>query len=198
MKDNLYTLLYAVLLGVVCALLLAGTGEFTEPYRKANAKADKIRNILNVLGVSGDPGASAKELLATFEKEVGEVEQDSMTLYRLKDSGAVAVPFSGAGLWGPIKGFLALETDRVGIRGITFYEQEETPGLGGEIAAEWFTNQFEGKKIVSEAGTPGLEIVARKPGAQNEVHAISGATMTSKRVESMINKTVNKLVKRGE
>jgi Na+-transporting NADH:ubiquinone oxidoreductase subunit C len=99
----------------------------------------------------------------------------------------VAVPFTGPGLWGPIKGVMSLEPDLLTIREISFYQQEETPGLGGEIGSKWFQDQFKGKEIVSPAGEPGFHI--RKPGNpldENSVDGISGATMTSERVQSII------------
>ena len=75
----------------------------------------------------------------------------------------------------------------VTIRGIRFYKQEETPGLGGEIGASWFQDQFKGKKIVSPSGEYGFSI--NKPGSgtgSNQVDGITGATMTSERVGIMI------------
>ena len=101
--------------------------------------------------------------------------------------------FEGPGLWGPIKGFLALESDMKTIRGLTFYEQEETPGLGGEIVADWFREQFAGKTIVDAQGKAGIEIGGSKSGP-NHVDGITGATMTCDKVEAMLNKLVKTLV----
>jgi Na+-transporting NADH:ubiquinone oxidoreductase subunit C len=98
------------------------------------------------------------------------------------------VPFTGPGLWGQIHGILALEPDLQTIRGVRFYRHEETPGLGGEISAAWFLEQFPGRKLVGEDGTPGFRIP--KPGgakgAPNAVDGISGATMTCDRVQDML------------
>ena len=109
---------------------------------------------------------------------------------------AVAFPFAGPGLWGPIKGFLALEADLRIIRSIAFHEQEETPGLGGEIGADWFKRQFEGKSILSSDGVPGIKIT-RGDGASepNEVDGITGATMTCDKVEEMLNQAIAKIAK---
>ena len=82
------------------------------------------------------------------------------------------------------------------IVGVTFYEQEETPGLGGEIIKPRFREPFIGKKIKDAAGKPGIEIVA--PGSKlndNQVHGISGATITSDKVQNMINAVIKKVVK---
>lgn len=191
---KMYTLVYALILGTVCALLIAGTGELTAPHRAANAKADRIRNILAVLEIRTSAETSAEQLLAIFEDQVESVQHHGMERYRVKASGAVAVPFSGSGLWGPVKGFLALEPDMETIRGISFYEQSETPGLGGEIAADWFREQFKGKSITSEGGQSGIRIVRDGAAAQHEVDAISGATMTGEKVQFMLNETIRQII----
>ena len=102
-------------------------------------------------------------------------------------SEAIAVPFEGGGLWGPIRGFLSLKEDRRTIRGITFHEQQETPGLGGEIASEGFRAQFQGKRIVAADGTPGIRIRRGAGGdVVNEVDGITGATISSKAIANLL------------
>lgn len=201
MKDSLYTLGYATALGMVCALLLAGTDRITRPYKQANEKAKKVRNILDVLGVPFARDASAHELVATFDKNVRVEQRGELTAYVYSGPGdgatakAAAVPFAGPGLWGPIEGFLALEADGTTVRGVTFHKQEETPGLGGEIGARWFRDQFKGKRIVSETGRPGMRIRrGGRDGGPNEVDAITGATMTCDKVEAMLNRIIAKII----
>ncbi|MHC5061334.1 MAG: FMN-binding protein [Planctomycetota bacterium] len=203
MKDNsLYTLGYAGVLGSVCALLLTAAASFTAPYKAANADAEMKRNILEVLQIQFTSGASSKELVGLFAENVSQENMGELTLYRYtprKDSGqaeTMAVAFEGPGLWGPIKGFLALDSDAETIRGLTFYEQEETPGLGGEIASESFRKQFEGKKIVDAAGNAGIVIKGGgATSAINEVDAITGATMTCDKVGEILSETAQKIVK---
>ncbi len=202
MKGSLYTLGYAAVLGSVCALLLTAAASFTEPYKTANKEAEEILNILTALRVPIVPGVSSERLVEIFNANVRKESQGKQTIYvyspqQVKGKQeAIAVRFSGPGLWGPIKGFLALESDRKTIRGITFYEQEETPGLGGEIVSDWFRNQFAGKSIVDQAGKPGI-IIGTSGGkaGQNQVDAITGATMTCDKVEAMLNAVIEKIVK---
>jgi Na+-transporting NADH:ubiquinone oxidoreductase subunit C len=144
---------------------------------------------------------SSEELVAIFEKSVRDETSGEMEKYRYvpgqdsEDKESVAVHVEGPGLWGPIKGFLALETDMRTIRGITFYEQEETPGLGGEIAADWFLQGFVGKKIVDASGKPGIIMGGGgETNAINEVDTISGATMTCDKVEELLNNVIEKIV----
>jgi len=205
MKGSAYTLTYSAILGAVCALLLAGASQFTAPYREANARAEEIRNILSVLEVPFSPSASSRDLLRLFRTKVREETRGDVTfyIYSEADEGqpdrAMAVRFAGSGVWGPIKGFLSLEPDMKTIHGITFYEQEETPGLGGEIQSEWFRKQFRGKSIEDAAGNPGIRMQrGRRASAANEVDGISGATLTSVKVEMMLNNAIEHIaVKRG-
>jgi len=200
-KDNLQTLLFAVVLGFVCSLLLATAGQFTAPYRQANEKAEEVRNFLSALQVPFDPEADPRALVDIFDRNIRVSQHDGLTLYEYtlehtpeSKAEAVAVPFSGPGLWGPIEGVMALEPDLATIRAVRFYKQEETPGLGGEIGADWFQDKFAGKKMVSRSGDPVFRV---RPGAgaedQNGVDAITGATMTSDRVQDILNDLARRL-----
>ncbi len=201
MKNNVYTLFYAGVLGTVCSLLLTAVASFTASYQEDNAKAEKNRNILGVLQVQYPPGASSQELVKIFEDNVLLEQKGVLAMYRYvppKDSDnkeTVAVGFEGPGLWGPVKGFLALDKEMRTIRGVTFYEQEETPGLGGYIVTDKFRDQFVGKSIVDEAGAPGIIISSGGEPALNKVDAISGATMTCDKVQAMLNEAISIVVK---
>lgn len=203
MKNNIYTLCYAAILGTVCAFLLTAAAQFTYPYEQANASAEKMSNILVILKVPVGADADPAQLIEIFKTNVFEEEKDGLTIYSYRPAGqaeaeAVAFPFSGPGLWGPIKGFLALESDLKTIRGISFYEQEETPGLGGEIASDWFKSQFVGKSIVDKSGKPGITIISKGKAGQSQVDAITGATMTCDKVESMLNNVIDTIVEEAD
>jgi len=203
-KGSLYSLIYAAVLGTVCALLLTAVADVTAPYRQANEEAEKILNVLMVLDVNLPSDTSAKQLKEVFKNNVREEHQNGIEAYvRFKPEAqeqiqAIALRFSGAGLWGPIKGFLALEPDMKTIRGVTFYEQVETPTLGGEIAAKWFRDQFVGKSIVDGSGNPGVIISSAGEAAPNKVDGISGATMTCDKVQMMLNELIEKISKKKE
>ena len=194
MNSSLYTLRYAAVLGFVCALLLTFAASFTRPYRQANAEAEKILNILTALNVPIEPHISSKRLIEMFETNIRVENQNGQTVYLYSTSQdkdaveAFAIDFSGHGLWGRIKGILALEADRKTIRGITFYEQEETPGLGGEIASSQFRDQFAGKSIAGG-------IIIKNGGSKlpNGVDAITGATMTCDKVQAILNTVIESI-----
>lgn len=201
MKDSLYTLVYASVLALVCATALTSVDQLTASRKKANQIAEKNRNILAVLGVEYDPDAPAEELVEVFEANVQRGSMGELTTYAYRPAGAdsppqaIAVAFAGPGLWGPIKGFLALDAAMEKVMGLTFYQQEETPGLGGEIGSEWFRAQFKGMSITDADGNPGIRIVRIGRANDNEVDAITGATMTCDKVESMLNEVIEQIVR---
>ena len=206
MKGSVHVIVFSIALGLVCALLLTAAAEFTRPYVQANKDAEEKRNVLAVLGIPFDPKAPAAEVVEIFNANVREDTLGELEIYVYSPADAegapiqaVAVPFIGPGLWGKIKGFLALEPDLMTIRGLTFYEHEETPGLGGEIDKPWFRDQFVGKRIVDEAGVPGVRIL-REGGATgaSEVDAITGATMTSDKVEAMLRDVMAQIIEERE
>jgi Na+-transporting NADH:ubiquinone oxidoreductase subunit C len=195
MKNSVRVILFAVVLGLVCSLLLVGATLFTAPYREANERAEEVRNFLSALDVAVEQGADAQDLLETFNRDIRVREIGDLLLYEYRPQGgeaapgplAVAVPFEGMGLWGPIKGVLALKPDLTTIKAVRFYQQEETPGLGGEIGAQWFQEQFRDKKILSEAGEAGFKILKAGAGPDsNSVDGITGASMTSDRVAGIL------------
>jgi Na+-transporting NADH:ubiquinone oxidoreductase subunit C len=97
------------------------------------------------------------------------------------------VPMRGKGLWGPVWGFVALESDGNTVIGATFDHKSETPGLGAEITTPMFTDQFPGKKI-SEAGEfKSISVVkAGTSSGDYAVDGISGGTITSNGVNDMM------------
>lgn len=105
------------------------------------------------------------------------------------NSGKVVIPVYGAGLWGPVWGYVAFEPDCRTIAGAYFDHEGETPGLGAKIKDEpWFREKFTGK-TVEWGDTPAfrLEKNAESTGASNAVDAITGATMTSKGLNEALN-----------
>lgn len=204
MKGNVYTLCYAGILGAVCAFMLTAAASFTAPYKAANEEAEEVLNILGALKVPFDEDTSSKELLDIFNADVRSEMRGDMELFVYSPeeaegrTEAVVVRFIGPGLWGQVKGFLALESDMRTIRGLTFYHHEETPGLGGEISADWFRKQFIGKSIVDAAGKGGIVIRMGGGAANNEVDGITGATMTCDKVQEMLNKVIVSIVEESE
>ena len=105
----------------------------------------------------------------------------------------IILPIYGKGLWSTLYGFIAIDADRVTIRGITFYEHGETPGLGGEVENENWKAQWVGKKVTGEVDGKPIQISVKKglvvpgdPQADYQVDGLSGATITSNGVTDLV------------
>lgn len=121
-------------------------------------------------------------------------------VYRCEKEGQTlfVVPMVGKGLWGPIWGFVSVESDYETIYGAKFDHKTETPGLGAEIKEDFFTEKFPEKKI-AESGKH-FEILkgGSVPSEPNQVDGITGGTITSKGVEEMMNRTFDIYIKHFE
>ncbi|NOL49626.1 Na(+)-translocating NADH-quinone reductase subunit C [Pelistega europaea] len=109
-------------------------------------------------------------------------------VYLVKDESGkvnqVVLPMHGTGLWSVMYGFVAVQTDGNTINGITYYDQGETPGLGGEIANPLWQQRFVGKKLYDDGGNVAIRIA--KGASADAVHGVdglSGASMTTKGVQ---------------
>ena len=136
-----------------------------------------------------------EELNILAETKDGTVERTPIfPVYKLKKDGKeyFVVPVRGMGLWGPVWGSIAFESDFNTIAGATFDHKGETPGLGAEINQSWFEDEFKGKSIFDEDGKF-VSIAVVKGGVANSniniahgVDAISGGTITSNGVSDML------------
>ena len=107
----------------------------------------------------------------------------SLPVYVFEKDGAEinVIPCYGAGLWGPIWGYVAFNADCTEIVGAYFDHESETPGLGSKIKDElWFREQFRGKTVdYSNPGNPFDIVKGGVPaGSPSKIDAITGATMT--------------------
>jgi Na+-transporting NADH:ubiquinone oxidoreductase subunit C len=109
-------------------------------------------------------------------------------------AAAIALPTQDFGLWSVCYGYLALDADAITVKGIIFYDQKETPGLGAEIEQDYFRNTFVGKKLVNEKGEEvGLTPSKDMEIATNDPHSflsVSGATFTINGVDNGLKTTL--------
>ena len=140
-----------------------------------------------------DPDLSSIELHKKFIEQVDAPTEQTAGAYTLRKNGIIetyALPIEGQGFWAPIKAVIGVKSDTKTITGLVIYEQRETPGLGAEVAKKEFTGQFENLEL-SINDKP---ISFRRPGVelqQGQVHAVTGATQTSTRLEKIINDNLN-------
>ena len=115
-------------------------------------------------------------------------------VYELRDAdGAldlVVLPVHGLGLWGLLYGFVALDADLETIRGLTYYEHKETPGLGGEVDNPRWKRLWDGRRAFGADGAPAIEVIRGLAGPPADdpyrVDGLAGATMTSRGVTNML------------
>lgn len=133
-------------------------------------------------------------------------------VYLVKENGqlkSIILPVNGYGLWSTMYGFMALEADGETVIGLNLYDQAETPGLGGEVVNPKWKALWKGKKVYNyskttvhesnlsekgqtiEVGEVALGLVKGgvepgKPGAEYQVDALAGATLTSRGVSNLI------------
>ena len=117
-----------------------------------------------------------------------------MIVYKVVNNGSVQkyiLPIVGKGLWSTMYGFIALNKDLHTIEGLTFYEQGETPGLGGEVDNPKWKALWHGKQAYDENGNLKIEVIKGKvsnddPNAKYKVDGLSGATLTTRGVNNLI------------
>lgn len=115
-------------------------------------------------------------------------------VYLVKDGDRfdqVVLPIRGKGLWSTMYGYVAIDANLNTIRGVSFYEHGETPGLGGEIANPRWQKGWQDKDLYNQNNELAVSVV--KSGTQSspeeQVHQIdglSGATITTQGVDSMM------------
>ena len=213
-NNNVYTVVYTTVIVVIVAAVLAFVSQSLKPMQEANEQAETISQILTAaqfgekdhwqeLGnkktieffkenIEGEPQiVSPSDLKAiNYKIKAGEAGEQ-LPVYTF-NNGVTVIPVYGAGLWGPVWGFIALDTDYQTIVGAYFDHEGETPGLGGKIKDDpAFRALFAGKKIDFSEGAKPFEIVkngtAKKLDMTSKVDAISGATMTSGGLDAAIN-----------
>jgi len=113
-------------------------------------------------------------------------------LYRIKKGNQISqlvFPIYGKGLWSTLYGFLSLDfIDLNTIKGITFYQHGETPGLGGEVDNPEWKKNWQGKKIFDNTGRVKLRVAKEQanPSSVHEIDGLSGATITNRGIENIV------------
>ena len=180
----------------------AGIKSTDELYATKNADvlqlyADNIEQAYTI-GLNGEQNGTLAVDKANIElvdnlkpqnKGIKDNAEVTLPVYVFK-SGVAVIPIYGAGLWGPIWGYVAFQPDHYTIAGAYFDHESETPGLGAKIKDEaWFREQFVGKTVNFANADQLFRIV--KGGAPKDdksaVDAITGATMTCNGLDAALN-----------
>ena len=211
-NSNLYIILYAAALTVVVAVVLSLISESLKEPQAMNELLDRKTEILKAVGksdvedvegffaerIEGKVINASGSIVDTVNAIDVQLESESKKspenrLYPFfvytadNQSYKYIIPMRGVGLWGPIWGNIALESDLKTISGVSFGHESETPGLGAEITTENYQTQFSGLSLYRKGEFVGIESKKgdlRYP--DNQVRVISGATITSDGVSAMI------------
>lgn len=215
-NSNAYIICYIILLVVIVGSALAFTSSSLRPRQQANIDADKMKQILSSVHIVPEKSEIIKDfnrfIVAQYVvNSAGDVETDAdafdidvaaqvklpdterrLPVYeaRMADGSLKYIlPLYGAGLWGPIWGYVALNEDASTVYGAFFSHQGETPGLGAEIEKPAFRDQFEGKVLFHDNEFLPVQVVKKgqKPTRKGDyVDGVSGGTITSKGVGDML------------
>ncbi len=223
-QGNLYTFLYASILVIVVAAVLAFVSTSLKPIQNKNIATAKKIDILKSVNIASDAD-NADELYSKYiikniviyqngkvieglkadavdmAKEVKvPADKRKYPLYVCKlDDGQIKtiIPLRGTGLWGPIWGYISLNEDNDTVYGATFDHKGETPGLGAEISKDFFQVEFKGKTILDNGKFESIQVLkgGAAKGNPHAVDAISGGTITSKGVQKMLKDCLQGYVK---
>ena len=217
-ESNLYIIFYSTVVVVIAAVMLALTSEIFYPMIAKNVAKDKIRHMLMSINI----GSTNSNAEALFDKYIvdsylinSQGEKVSGDAFKTELADEFARPAAerkypvfeaiidgnkkyilsmrGAGLWGPMWGFVSLDDDKNTVYGASFDHEGETPGLGAEIDRPQFGKEFIGKKFFS-LEDKFVSIAVVKPGrpaiGQDYVDGISGGTITSQAVNDMLKSSI--------
>lgn len=216
-QSNSYTIIYASVLVLVVGVVLSVVYQALRPQQLENIADDTKKQILasarivptgeqniselysnhikdsyivNNKGQKIDGDMSAFDVSVSLESKKPADERLLPVFECTTDSGLKYIlPVYGAGLWGPIWGYIAFDNNGDTIYGAYFAHAGETPGLGAEIEKPAFQSQFDGKDIFSKSGefqSVAVVKVGKEPADQAWVHAVSGGTITSQGVQKML------------
>ncbi len=151
------------------------------------------KDTYNVKDVASDPNYG---IAVPSEIDIAQIRRipKYMLVYEVMDGDEVdkiILPVYGYGLWSTMYGFIALANDLQTVKGITFYEHGETPGLGGEIDNPNWQGIWEGKKALDENLNVVLEVIKGQVDqtnskANSQIDGLSGSTITTRGLDAMV------------
>lgn len=233
-----YTIFFATVVCVVCALLVSVAAVSLQPRQAANARLYMEKNVLVAAGLI-EPGqdVSEREVREIFDKRIkarvvdfatgqlvpedridarnydqrkarndpaasrvappnnagiGRMANYGIVYFIMKDDAVdqIVIGVEGLGMWGTIYGFLSLAPDGNTVRGLTYYDQKETPGLGGEISNPKWLALWEGRKGFDDQWNAKITVIKGEAGSPEKdplrVDGLSGATVTSNAVTRLM------------
>ena len=217
-NSNSYTIIYASVMVVIVAFLLAFVNSSLRDLQGKNVELDTKKQILSSLGITEVKDADAEfskvvksdmivaedgslkeydgKFVTAYEKEFKENGRAHVFVCEIDGKTKYVVPVYGAGLWGAIWGYVSLDEDKNTVFGTYFSHASETPGLGAENPTPRFQTSFIGKHVM-EGGSVALSVVknGKVANPEFEVDGISGGTITSNGVDAMLKSCMGQYTK---
>ncbi|MBR5686055.1 MAG: NADH:ubiquinone reductase (Na(+)-transporting) subunit C [Muribaculaceae bacterium] len=216
-NSNLYQILYAAVMVLLVGTLLAFIYMALKPKQNENIANDTRKQILSALHVASPAEAQIKETYEKYivqdllvdidgniidnthnvafnvdmKKNVKLAERQLPVMKCKLDDGSIkyVLPVYGAGLWGPIWGYIAVNDDGNTIYGANFSHEGETPGLGARIAEQPFQDEFKDKHLFVDGEFKVVQVLKKGQKTTNgaeQIDALTGATITSRGVSDMM------------
>ena len=209
-SSNTYTIVYASVMVIIVAFLLAFISSVLKPTQDANVENDTKGQILTSLNIDiktsgfnvADEFNNVQDMLwngtelvpyeGKFLSSYGSaIKAGELHVFVAQAEGETkyVLPVTGRGLWGGLWGYIALNADKKTVYGTYFYHESETAGLGARIGERWFQEQFNGKPVFAGENTEAVALKVVKAGAskaENEIDGVTGATLTSDGVSAMV------------
>ena len=218
-NSNTYQILYAAVMVLLVGSVLALIYMALKPKQDENIANDTRKQILSALHIAAPDESQVKEtyekyiiqdllvdaqgnIVDSTENVAFDVQMKSnvklpdaerkLPVMKCKmDDGSTkyVLPVYGAGLWGPIWGYIAVNDDGNTIYGANFSHEGETPGLGARIADKEFQDLFMDKHLFKDGEFKNVVVLKKGQTATNgaeQVDALTGATITSRGVSDML------------
>ena len=139
----------------------------------------------------------AQSIALSPEQDIAQIKRRAnlAQVYLVHDEAGgirtIVLPVHGYGLWSQFYGYLALEGDGNTVKGLSFYEHSETPGLGSKVDNPEWKALWPGKQVYDEQRRPAIRLVKGPvdqydPEAVHQVDALSGATLTTRGIENLL------------
>ena len=216
-KDsNLYTIGFSILITLICGVIVSFVSISLQERRLQNEKLEERYHLLKSLKVQSLPkdASNFDQIAYLYHMHILENHLDEQgflirksdmpdnekyyTFYIYLEDNRIkgyVFPLNGQGLWGKIKGFLALEEDGQTIKGVSFFQHKETPGLGAQISSDKFANRFIGKKVWDQKkgilNTPKITNFDKTKDKDFQIDGITGATKTCNAVTDILSSSLN-------
>ena len=218
-NSNLYQILYAAVMVLLVGTVLAFIYMALKPKQNENIANDTRKQILSALHIAAPADAQVKDMYEKYivqdllvdgegnivdtaknvafdvqmkkNVKLPAAERQLPVMKCVMDDGSVkyVLPVYGAGLWGPIWGYIAVNDDGNTIYGANFSHEGETPGLGARIAEQPFQDEFKDKHLFVDGDFKSVAVLKKGQKATNgaeQIDALTGATITSRGVSDMM------------